>query len=52
MIKLKDEEKTNFEQDLYEAEVEEALAKWEAAKLSVIEDRDSALKEEPIKGHN
>jgi hypothetical protein len=34
MIKLKDEEKTDFEQDLYEARVEEALAKWEAAKPS------------------
>lgn len=32
MIKLEDKEKINFEQDLDEAKIEEALAKWEAAK--------------------
>lgn len=34
MIKLEDEEKINFEQDLDEAKIEEALAKWELAKPS------------------
>lgn len=33
MINLKEEERSDFEQDLYEAKVEEALAKWEATKL-------------------
>ena len=32
MVKLRNKEKTNFERDLYEAQVEEALAKWEIAK--------------------
>lgn len=34
MIKFRDEKKTDtdYEQDLYNAKVEEALVKWEAAK--------------------
>ncbi len=31
MIKLKKADKTDFEKDLYEARVEEALARWETA---------------------
>lgn len=34
MVKLRDKEKTDLERDLYEAAVEEALAKWEIAKAS------------------
>ena len=34
MIKLKKKKKTAYELDLYEAKVEEALAKWEFAKKS------------------
>lgn len=47
MIKLNEKQETNFEQDLYEAQVEEALAKWDAAKLFIVEDRNSMSKEKP-----
>lgn len=49
MIKLDEKEKTDFEQDLYEAQVEEALAKWEAAKLSIMKDSNFIVKEKPPK---
>lgn len=32
MIKLKKEKRADYERDQYDAKVEEALAKWEAAK--------------------
>jgi hypothetical protein len=47
MIKLNEKEETDFEQDLYEAQVEEALAKWDAAKLFTVEDRNFISKEKP-----
>jgi hypothetical protein len=47
MIKLNEKKETDFEEDLYEAQVEEALAKWDAAKLFIVEDRDLLSKEKP-----
>jgi hypothetical protein len=47
MIKLNKKQETDFEQDLYEAQVEEALAKWDAAKIFIEEDRNLISKEKP-----
>ena len=46
MIKLEEQKKTDFEQDLYEAKVEEALAKWEAAKQFEASKSEEGLIEE------
>ena len=43
MIKLEDAERIDLERDLDEAKIEEALAKWDAAKPLVTPENEEAI---------